>query len=125
MGRRSSNVTPNRWAVRLLDVQPADRVLELGCGPGVAIAALASRGMVVGVDHSAVMIGQRRRNRAAVRAGRSTPRRRSTRSACGPTPPAGSAKSPGCCGPANGSPWCRSRAVPARPRPLRRRPRGL
>lgn len=74
MGRRSSNVARNRWAAQLLDVQPADRVIELGCGPGVAIAALATRaiqGLVVGVDHSQVMIRQaRRRNRAAVRAGR-------------------------------------------------------
>ena len=74
MGRRSSNVARNRWAVQLLDVQPTDRVIELGCGPGVAIAALATRairGLVVGVDHSQVMIGQaRRRNRAAIRAGR-------------------------------------------------------
>ena len=43
MGRRSSNVARNRWAVRLLDVQPSDRVIEFGCGPGVAIAALATR----------------------------------------------------------------------------------
>jgi ubiquinone/menaquinone biosynthesis C-methylase UbiE len=67
-------VARNRWAVRLLDVQPTDRVIELGCGPGVAIAALATRairGLVVGVDHSPVMIRQaRRRNRAAIRAGR-------------------------------------------------------
>src|SRR5919197_3060116 len=74
MGRRSSNVARNRWAVQLLDVQPTDRVIELGCGPGVAIAALASRairGLVVGVDHSEVMIRQaRRRNAAAIRAGR-------------------------------------------------------
>jgi SAM-dependent methyltransferase len=74
MGRRSSNVARNRWAVQLLDVQPTDHVIELGCGPGVAIAALATRtvrGLVVGVDHSQVMIRQaRRRNRAAVRAGR-------------------------------------------------------
>ncbi|MEV7629021.1 methyltransferase domain-containing protein [Actinoplanes sp. NPDC089786] len=58
----------------LLDIQPADRVIEVGCGPGVAVAALATRatrGRIVGVDHSAVMIRQaRRRNRAAVRAGR-------------------------------------------------------
>jgi SAM-dependent methyltransferase len=74
MGRRSSNVARNRWAVQLLDVQPTDRVIELGWGPGVAIAALATRairGLVVGVDHSQVMIRQaRRRNRAAIRAGR-------------------------------------------------------
>ena len=74
MGRRRSNVARSRWAVRLLDVGPAERVIELGCGPGVGLAALAeraARGSVVGVDHSSVMIGQaRRRNRAAVRAGR-------------------------------------------------------
>lgn len=74
MGRRSSNVARNRWAVRLLDVQPTDRVIEIGCGPGVAIAALASRatrGLVVGVDHSQVMIRQAsRRNRSVIRAGR-------------------------------------------------------
>lgn len=74
MGRRTSNVARNRWAVRLLDVRPDDRVVELGCGPGVAVEALASlavRGLVVGVDHSRVMVGQAgRRNRAAVRAGR-------------------------------------------------------
>jgi ubiquinone/menaquinone biosynthesis C-methylase UbiE len=74
MGHRSSNVRRNRWAVDLLAVQPTDRVLELGCGPGVAVAALArraTRGLVVGVDRSRVMITQsRRRNAAAVRAGR-------------------------------------------------------
>jgi SAM-dependent methyltransferase len=74
MGRRPSNVARNRWAVQLLDLQPTDRVIELGCGPGVAIAALATRatrGLVVGVDHSQVMIRQaRRRNRAAIQAGR-------------------------------------------------------
>ncbi len=74
MGRRSSNVQRNRWAVKLLDVRPTDRVIELGCGPGVAVAALASRaarGLVVGVDHSAVMLRQaRRRNAAAIGAGR-------------------------------------------------------
>ncbi|MDQ1740057.1 MAG: hypothetical protein QOE53_1709, partial [Pseudonocardiales bacterium] len=74
MGRRTSNVARNRWAVQLLDVQPTDRVIELGCGPGVAIAALADRavrGLVVGLDHSQVMIGQAgRRNAAAIGAGR-------------------------------------------------------
>lgn len=73
MGRRSSNVQRNRWAVELLDVQPTERVMELGCGPGVAIQALADRadeGLVVGVDHSEVMIRQAaRRNAAALRCG--------------------------------------------------------
>jgi SAM-dependent methyltransferase len=74
MGRRTSNVTRNLWAVQLLDIQPTDRVIELGCGPGVAISAVATRavrGLVVGVDHSHVMIRQaHRRNKAAVRSGR-------------------------------------------------------
>jgi len=74
MGHRSSNVQRNRWAVELLEVQPTDHVLELGCGPGVAVAALAGRatqGLVVGVDHSEVMIRQaRRRNAVVIRQGR-------------------------------------------------------
>jgi ubiquinone/menaquinone biosynthesis C-methylase UbiE len=72
MGRRSSNVRRSRWAVGLLDLQPGDRLLEAGCGPGVAIAAAVAAGSnVVGVDQSAVMVGQaRRRNRRAVRNGR-------------------------------------------------------
>jgi len=74
LGRRSSNVRRNRWAVELLEVQPTDRVIELGCGPGVAVAALAdraTRGLVVGVDQSEVVIGQaRRRNPDAIRQGR-------------------------------------------------------
>jgi ubiquinone/menaquinone biosynthesis C-methylase UbiE len=62
------------WLVRLLDVQPSDRVLEVGFGPGVdvaRIARLAPRGRVAGVDPSAVMLAQaRRRNAEAVREGR-------------------------------------------------------
>jgi len=50
------------------------RVLEIGFGPGVAIAELAhraGRGHIHGIDHSAVMVRRAsRRNRAAVRAGR-------------------------------------------------------
>lgn len=74
MSSRPSNVARSRRAAQLLDVQPNERVVELGCGPGVAIAALAAqatRGLVVGVDHSPVMIRQaHRRNRAAAEAGR-------------------------------------------------------
>jgi SAM-dependent methyltransferase len=73
MGHRASNIRRNRWSVDLLDVQPTDQVLEIGFGPGVAIAELAARatlGRVVGVDASPVMVRQaRRRNAAAVDAG--------------------------------------------------------
>jgi SAM-dependent methyltransferase len=74
MATRGSNRKRNRWAVGLLDVQPHDRVLEIGFGPGVAIQELArraQRGLVCGIDHSEVMVRQAtRRNAAAVRAGR-------------------------------------------------------
>ncbi len=64
----------DQWVVELLDVQPDDRVLEVGFGPGVAVTLLAERarvGFVAGVDPSEVMLRQAvRRNRAAVRAGR-------------------------------------------------------
>ena len=74
MATRGSNRERNIWAVGLLDVQPDDRVLEIGFGPGIAIQEFARRatnGLVVGVDHSEVMVRQaRKRNAAAVRAGR-------------------------------------------------------
>ena len=64
----------DRWIVELLDVQPRDRVLEIGFGPGVAVGLIAERataGLVAGVDPSEVMVRQAvRRNRAAVRQGR-------------------------------------------------------
>jgi len=75
MAHRPSNRQRNRWVVSLLEVQPADRVLEIGFGPGVAIAELARAGAghVYGIDHSAVMLRQAsRRNAAAIRAGRVT-----------------------------------------------------
>jgi hypothetical protein len=37
---RPSNRQRNRWTVSLLGVRPADRVLEVGFGPGVAVAEL-------------------------------------------------------------------------------------
>ncbi len=74
MALRPSNRKRNAWAVSLLDVQPSDRVLEVGFGPGIAIREIARRatdGQVIGVDRSAVMRAHAaRRNAAAVRAGR-------------------------------------------------------
>ena len=71
MGHRRSNVERSRWAVGLLGLGPRDRLLEVGGGSGVAIAAAVGRGAhVVGVDRSPVMIDQaRHRNRQAVRHG--------------------------------------------------------
>ena len=74
MAHRSSNRRRNSWVVSLLDVQPTDRVLEIGFGPGIAVRELAGRvtsGSVLGIDHSPVMLRQaRRRNAAGVRSGR-------------------------------------------------------
>lgn len=74
MAHRSSNRQRNLWVVSLLYVQPTDRVLEIGFGPGLAIAELArraTRGHIYGIDHSDVAVRQAsKRNAAAIRAGR-------------------------------------------------------
>jgi SAM-dependent methyltransferase len=71
---RPSNRARNRRTVELLDIQPEDRVLEVGHGPGLAIqwaAERATRGKVVGIDHSALMHHvAARRNAQAIEAGR-------------------------------------------------------
>jgi ubiquinone/menaquinone biosynthesis C-methylase UbiE len=73
MAHRASNRRRNAWAVSLLDVQPGDRVLEIGFGPGIAIKELSARapeGYVCGLDHSEVMVRQAaRRNAQGVRRG--------------------------------------------------------
>ena len=38
MAHRSSNRRRNNWVVSLLDVQPGERVLEIGFGPGLAVS---------------------------------------------------------------------------------------
>jgi len=62
------------WAMGFLDVQSDDRVLDIGCGGGMAIKLIARKapqGFVAGVDYSEDMVRQAlRRNAAAVRAGR-------------------------------------------------------
>lgn len=71
---RPSNRERSLRTLALLDIQPADHVLEVGFGPGLAVARaaeLASRGKVVGIDHSQLMLRQaRRRNAKAIGAGR-------------------------------------------------------
>jgi len=64
----------NQWTVDLLDIQPTDKLLEIGFGSGFAIAKSAERaqeGLVAGVDFSQTMVNAaRRRCTDAVRAGR-------------------------------------------------------
>jgi trans-aconitate methyltransferase len=74
MQARGSNRERTQWTVGLLDVEPEDRILEFGCGPGLGVEACAARlkdGVVTGLDHSQTMLDQAaRRNRAAIGAGR-------------------------------------------------------
>ncbi len=70
---RGSNLVRNRWTVYRIDPVSGDRVLEIGCGPGIALGLVLSRAGVsaVGVDHSKLMIANAgRRNAKAVKAGR-------------------------------------------------------
>ncbi len=69
-----NNADSNRWAVDLLAVEPEDRVLEIGAGPGMGIELLAARttaGHVAGIDVSAAMVEHARaRDADLVRTGR-------------------------------------------------------
>ncbi|WP_051828660.1 class I SAM-dependent methyltransferase [Streptomyces bicolor] len=66
------------WAVRNLDPAPGDRVLEIGCGRGVALALLCERltsGTVTAIDRSGTAVAAaRRRNAESVAAGRAVVR---------------------------------------------------
>lgn len=68
------NGARNRWVVSLLDIQPADIILEIGFGTGLAIRHMArhlTTGRIIGIDHSDLMVGSAtRRNARAVGAGR-------------------------------------------------------
>lgn len=72
MARRPSNIERNDWALSLLAIKPADRILEIGFGPGIAAGKAAAKAAeVVGLDHSALMVRQgTRRNKELIEKGR-------------------------------------------------------
>jgi len=67
-----------RWAVDLMDVQPSDQVLEIGCGPGAAAELICARletGKLFAIDRSESGVDRtKRRNAKYVEAGRLTVR---------------------------------------------------
>jgi ubiquinone/menaquinone biosynthesis C-methylase UbiE len=73
-GMAKRNIYDAQWTVSVLDIQPQQRVLEIGFGPGVStqlVAEKASQGFVAGIDHSQTMVqAASQRNAQAIRTGR-------------------------------------------------------
>lgn len=59
---RSLYRAPRRRGIDLLDLEPGQTVLDLGCGTGLSFpwlhAAIGASGRIVGVDSSAAMLGR-------------------------------------------------------------------
>lgn len=64
------------WSVETLAVRPADRLLEIGCGQGVAVSLVCEKldgGSITAIDRSPRMIAMAaKRNAAHVKSGRAS-----------------------------------------------------
>ena len=59
-----------RWAVDLIDVQPNDNVLEIGCGPGYAAELICQRletGKLFAIDRSESGVDRTKRRCSTLR----------------------------------------------------------
>ncbi|WP_101524087.1 MULTISPECIES: class I SAM-dependent methyltransferase [Nocardioides] len=67
-----------RWAVDMMDVQPSDQVLEIGCGPGAGAELICGKlesGKLFAIDRSESGVDRtKRRNAKHVESGRLTVR---------------------------------------------------
>jgi ubiquinone/menaquinone biosynthesis C-methylase UbiE len=62
------------WAIEIMNVRPDDQLLEIGPGPGVAVAAISDRlgdGTITAIDRSEKAVtAARQRNAAGIAAGK-------------------------------------------------------
>jgi len=69
-----STIQRNAWTIGLLTIHSGDHILDVGCGPGALIHALAEHtpdGLVLGIDTSPVMLQQAtRRNVQLIQQGK-------------------------------------------------------
>jgi len=69
MVNRPSNRQRNEWTLALIAAKSGEHVLEVGCGPGYALARCAAHcegATLIGLDHSQLMVNEARKRLARV-----------------------------------------------------------